>query len=79
MSNVENVTNWVTNFESSNIKKFGWNDSILYIKFKQGDTIYAYPNVEEAVFHAFELSSSKGQYFASVIKKQYPHFEKVGV
>ncbi len=75
------TNNWVTDFESSNIKRFGWNDHTLYVEFLNlsDEYIYAYPNVEETVFHAFCLSSSKGKYFATVIKPCYPVFNKIQV
>lgn len=62
----------VTNFESSNVSRIGYekNSSTLEVEFHNGGT-YQYFDVPEHVWEAFKGADSKGQFLAQNIKGQY--------
>lgn len=62
---------------SSAISKIGYNsnDKDLFIVTKNNHFVYAYHNVSEETFNAFEKAESKGSFFINNIKGHY-EFDK---
>jgi hypothetical protein len=59
-----------TDFQSSNLKAFGWEDEVLEVHFNKG--VYHYFKVPEAVFMAMKAAESQGKFLNKEIKN---HFE----
>ncbi len=62
----------VSNFESSNIEKIGYekNQSLLQVWFHNGSS-YQYFDVPEAVWDAFKAHGSKGEYMHAGIRGKF--------
>lgn len=58
--------------ESSSLEGYGYDyeKQILYIKYRTGSTVYAYPDVPLSRFNQFEKSESKGTE-ASMLRKEF--------
>jgi len=72
--------NWIT-VQSSNIKAVDYQDSDLFVLFKN-NAIYQYFNVPEQVYLDLidnQLPVSKGKYFQKAIKDGGYQFEKVNI
>lgn len=52
---------------SSAIKKIGYNNGVLAIKFYKGN-VYLYPNVPEQLFKDFLNANSKGKFYNEKVK-----------
>jgi hypothetical protein len=60
--------------ESSNVEAIGWEDDVLYVKFKKGGT-YQYSGVPKLLWQAFKTADSKGKFFHQKIRPQQHKFE----
>lgn len=56
---------------SSNISRYGWNGTNLYIEFQKTRQVYEYRNVPEATFEEMYQASSVGSFFHAFIKKGF--------
>ncbi|MGK2884392.1 MAG: KTSC domain-containing protein [Rhodococcus sp. (in: high G+C Gram-positive bacteria)] len=56
---------------SSNISRFAWDGTNLYIEFKSNGKLYKYPGVSEQVYRDMCHASSVGSFFHQVIKKAH--------
>jgi hypothetical protein len=63
---------WVDSPESSNIARFGYDESaqVLKVEFKNG-SVYDYFDIPKPVFEAMRNAPSKGQFLAQQIKGRY--------
>jgi len=62
--------NWIDSPESSTITRFGYENQVLYVEFKNGG-VYQYFDVPESAFEQMKAAGSKGQYLAQYIKGSY--------
>jgi KTSC domain len=64
--------NWIDTPESSNISRFGYDESnkTLAVEFKSGGE-YHYYDVSQVVFEQMQAAVSKGQFLAQNIKGHY--------
>ena len=68
--------NWVVARNSSNIRRFAWDNGTLIVEFLSGQ-VYRYEGVPVEKFSEFCCSQSKGQYFARSIRGQYGYSKLV--
>ena len=61
---------------SSNLDSVGYENSTLYVRFKNG-SLYSYSGVPEYVYKELMNASSKGHYLATYVKGHYP-YSKIG-
>ncbi len=61
---------------SSNLDSVGYENSTLYVRFKNG-SLYSYSGVPEYVYNELMDASSKGHYLATYVKGHYP-YSKLG-
>lgn len=63
---------------STSIEAIGYDSAAceLYVKFLNG-SLYAIKNISKEVYIDFLIADSKGRYYNSVIKPQYPDVTKL--
>lgn len=63
---------WIDTPESSNIVRFGYDDTsrVLKVEFKNGG-VYDYFDVPDQVFNNMKNAPSKGQFLAQQVKGTY--------
>jgi len=60
--------------ESTNVEAIGWEDDVLYVKFKKGGT-YQYTGVPKLLWDAFKAAESKGKFFHGRIRPNQHKFK----
>lgn len=61
----------MTLVSSSNVSSIGYENKTLEVHFHSGG-IYQYHGVPEAIYRAFLMASSKGQFVHQNLKDKYP-------
>ena len=59
--------------KSSNVESVGWFNETLYVKFKSGQSIYAYSNVKREVLDEALKADSIGRFIASKVVPNYTY------
>ena len=75
MIKMEKIYEYTSEFESSNIKEFGYIEyyKILIVEFKSAT--YSYSKVPREIFDNMKKAESKGRYFNENIKGRYEQFK----
>ena len=66
----------MTEVASTNLQSIGYDDSSLFVRFRDNNLVYRFPDVPRIVWEGLCRAESKGKFFNAYIRNQY-EYEKV--